>query len=160
MKKVIVIGCPGSGKSTFSKKLHDITKIPLFHLDMMYWNSDKSKVDKSLFIQRLSNTLELDEWIIDGDYLSTMELRIQKCDTVFFLDYPQEICLDGLLRRMGKERFDMPWVQTEDDPEFTKSIKKYNSVNRPKVLELLVKYSDKDIVIFKSRNEANNFLNK
>ena len=46
MKRIIVIGCPGSGKSTLSRKLHKITGIPLFHLDMMYWNADRTIVDK------------------------------------------------------------------------------------------------------------------
>ena len=86
MKKIIVIGCPGSGKSTFSKALHKITGIPLFHLDMMYWNADKTTVEKSLFLERLSKTLSEKEWIIDGNYASTMELRIKECDTIIFLD--------------------------------------------------------------------------
>ena len=63
MKKIIVIGCPGSGKSTFSRTLHKMTGIPLFHLDMMYWNSDRTTVDKSVFLERLSNTIQKSEWI-------------------------------------------------------------------------------------------------
>lgn len=84
MKKVIVIGCPGSGKSTFSKSLHKITGIPLYHLDMMYWNADKTTVEKSVFRERLSKTLQTNEWIIDGNYNSTMELRLQECAQLFF----------------------------------------------------------------------------
>ena len=53
MKKVIVIGCPGSGKSTFSRALHEIVGIPLYHLDMMYWNADRTTVEKSVFLERL-----------------------------------------------------------------------------------------------------------
>ena len=75
MKKVIVIGCPGSGKSTVSRALHNKTGIPLYHLDMMYWNADKTTVEKSVFLERLSAVLEKDEWIIDGNYGSTMELQ-------------------------------------------------------------------------------------
>ena len=88
MKKVIVIGCPGSGKSTFSKSLHKITNIPLFHLDMIFWNADKTTVEKPVFLDRLLNIIQNDKWIIDGNYGSTMELRMQACDTVIFLDYP------------------------------------------------------------------------
>ena len=58
MKKIIVIGCPGSGKSTFARALHDKTGIPLYHLDMMYWNADKTTVEKSVFLERLSAVLE------------------------------------------------------------------------------------------------------
>ena len=159
MKKVIVIGCPGSGKSTVSRALHNKTGIPLYHLDMMYWNADKTTVEKSVFLERLSVVLEKDEWIIDGNYGSTMELRMAACDMVIFLDYPLDVCLDVIKERRGKPRSDMPWIETEEDAEFIEFIKSYNEQQKPKVLELLKKYSDKNIVIFKSREEANAFLN-
>ena len=160
MKKVIVIGCPGSGKSTFSRALHDKTGLPLHHLDLMFWNADKTTVEKSLFREKLSAVLAQDEWIIDGNYGSTMELRIAECDTCFFLDFPLEICLGGVKERQGKPRSDMPWVETEDDAEFLNFIRKYNEKERPNVLSLLDKYSDKNIVIFKSREEADEFLTR
>ena len=97
MKKIMVIGCPGSGKSTFSRKLHEMTGIPLFHLDMMYWNPDRTTVDKEVFLERLSNTITKSEWLIDGNYGSTIELRLQACDTVIFLDYPLDVCLNGVV---------------------------------------------------------------
>ena len=159
MKKIIVIGCPGSGKSTVSRALHNKTGIPLYHLDMMYWNADKTTVEKSVFLERLSTVLEKDEWIIDGNYGSTMELRMAACDTVIFLDYPLDICLDGIKERRGKSRSDMPWIETEEDAEFIEFIKNYNEQQKPKVLELFEKYSDKNIVILKSREQADAFLN-
>ena len=139
MKKVIVIGCPGSGKSTISRELHNKTGIPLYHLDMMYWNADRTTVEKSVFLERLSTVLEKDEWIIDGNYSSTMELRMAACDTVIFLDYPLDVCLDGIKERRGKPRSDMPWIETEEDAEFIEFIKSYNEQQKPKVLELLEK---------------------
>ncbi len=158
MKKVIVIGCPGSGKSTVSRALHNKTGIPLYHLDMMYWNADKTTVEKSMFLERLSAVLEKDEWIIDGNYSSTMELRMAACDTVIFLDYPLDICLDGIKERRGKPRSDMPWIETEEDAEFIEFIENYNEQQKPKVLELLKKYSDKNIIILESREQADEFL--
>ena len=160
MKKIMVIGCPGSGKSTFSKTLHKLTGIPLFHLDMIYWNFDRTTVDKEVFLKQLSKTIHMDQWIIDGNYGSTIELRLQACDTVVFLDYPLNICLDGIKRRIGKPRTDMPWIENEEDTEFIEFIKNYNFQNRPKVMELLDKYSHKDIYIFKTRKEADEFLKK
>ena len=161
MKKIIVIGCPGSGKSTFSKALHKITGIPLFHLDMMFWNKDKTTVEKSVFLDRLSAAMENSEWIIDGNYSSTMELRMNNCDTVIFLDYPLEVCLNGIMERKGKARSDMPWTEPDEyDQEFVEFIKNYNTQNRPKVMELLDKYSDKNIFIFKGRSKADEFLNR
>ena len=159
MKKNIVIGCPGSGKSTFARALHDKTGIPLYHLDMMYWNADKTTVEKSAFLERLYAVLEKDEWIIDGNYGSTMELRMAACDTVIFLDYPLDVCLDGIKERRGKPRSDMPWIETEEDAEFIEFIKSYNDQQKPKVFELIEKYSDKNIIIFKSREQADAFLN-
>ena len=159
MKKVIVIGCPGSGKSTISRALHNKTGIPLYHLDMMYWNTDKTTVEKSVFLERLSAVLEKDDWIIDGNYGSTMEMRMAACDTVIFLDYPLDVCLDGIKERRGKPRSDMPWIETEEDAEFIEFIKNYNEQQKPKVLELLKKYDDKNIIIFKSREQADAFLN-
>jgi len=159
MKKIIVIGCPGSGKSTFARTLHKKTGIPLYYLDMMYWNADKTTVEKRVFLERLSSVLEKDEWIIDGNYGSTMELRMAACDTVIFLDYLLDVCLDGIKERRGKPRGDLPWIETEEDAEFIEFIKNYNEQQKPKVLELFEKYRDKNIIIFGSREQADAFLN-
>ena len=159
MKKIIVIGCPGSGKSTFSRELHKLTGIDLFHLDMMYWNSDKTTVERDVFLKRLNQVLKKDEWIIDGNYASTMELRLKECDTIFFLDYPLELCLEGIRQRQGKVRSDMPWVETEEDSEFIEFVKRFNAENRPQIMDLLHKYSDKNIFVFTDRAQASDFLN-
>lgn len=158
MNKVIVIGCPGSGKSTFSRALHELTGLPLYHLDLLNWNSDKTTVDKKVFIEKLKNVIAQDSWIIDGNYGSTIELRLKECDTVFFLDYPVDVCIDGVKIRQGKTRSDMPWTETEDDEEFLEFIKNYNSQSRPNVLNLLEQYNKKEIVVFKSREEADKYL--
>ena len=160
MKKIIVIGCPGSGKSTFARDLHNKTGIPLYHLDMMYWNADKTTVEKSVFLERLSCAMEQDAWIIDGNYASTMELRMAACDTVIFLDYPREVCLAGIKERRGKPRGDMPWVESEEDAEFVEFIKSYGDRQKPKVLELLKRYGDKSIIVFESRAQADEFLSR
>ncbi len=155
----MVIGCPGSGKSTFSRALHDQTGIPLYHLDMMYWNADKTTVEKSVFLERLSAVLGQDEWIVDGNYGATMELRMAACDTVIFLDYPPDVCLDGIRERCGKPRSDMPWIETEEDAELMAFVKSYNEQQKPKVLALLEKYGDRSRMIFESREQADAFLN-
>ncbi len=160
MKKIIVIGCPGSGKSTFAKALHQKINLPLFHLDMIYWNPDRTIVDESIFYERQLSIIKTDEWIIDGNYGSTMELRFQACDTVFFLDYPLQVCLDGIKQRRGKPRTDMPWQEKsdEEDIEFLDFVKNYHLKNRPQVIEFINKYSDKKIYVFKNRTEADEFL--
>lgn len=158
MRKIIVIGCPGSGKSTFSRALHGKTGIPLYHLDMMYWNADKTTVERSVFLEGLSAVIEKDEWIIDGNYVSSMEMRMSACDTVFFLDYPTEVCLGGIKERMGKVRSDIPWVETEEDAEFVELVKNFNGAQRDKISDLLERYKSKSIFVFTSREEANVFL--
>lgn len=161
MQKVIVIGCPGSGKSTFSKALHAATGLPLTHLDRLYWNADGTTVPKGTFMERLCPILEKEAWIIDGNYGSTMELRMQFCDTVFFLDYPLDVCMAGIQSRKGKERTDIPYAMPEDeDDEFMEFIRNYHSVSRPAVMELLRKYAHKRIILFKDRNEASAFLSQ
>ena len=158
MKKVIVIGCPGSGKSTFSVALHKMTGISLYHLDMMYWNADKTTVEREIFRARVAEALLGESWIIDGNYISTMEMRMEKCDTVIFLDYPVELCLESVEARMGKPRPDMPWIETEWDEEFKLYIERFGVETRPKILALLEKYSDKEIHVFHTREEARAFL--
>ncbi len=155
-----MIGCPGSGKSTFSRALHNRTGIPLFHLDMMYWKSDRTTVEKAVFRERLLSVIQNNEWIIDGNYGSTIELRLQACDTVVFLDYPLDICLSGISERRGKERSDMPWFESEneEDEDFIEFIKSFNTQSRPSIMELLDKYSHKNIHIFNSRVEADEFV--
>lgn len=159
MKKVIIIGCPGSGKSTFGRKLAEKTGLPLYHLDMLYWNSDKTRVTREVLISRLRKVMQNSAWIIDGNYAATMEMRMQACDTVFFLDYPKEICIEGALARRGKVRSDMPWVEGDKvDEELISFISNFEVEGRPQVIELLTRYADKNIVVFHTRAEADAYL--
>ena len=127
---------------------------------MLFWNEDKTTVEKSVFLERLEKVMKNDEWIIDGNYSSTMEQRMMECDTVFFLDYATDLCLDGIKERKGKPRSDMPWIEEEDDLEFIEFIKSYNEKSRPQVIELLERYSEKNIYIFSNREEEKEFLSE
>ncbi len=118
MRKVIVIGCPGAGKSTFSRKLRDKTGLPLHYLDMIHHKPDRTTVPNEEFDVRLKQLLSQDRWIIDGNYQRTLEVRLQACDTVFLLDFPLEVCLSGAEARVGQVREEMPWTELEFDPEF------------------------------------------
>ena len=158
MKRIIVIGCPGAGKSHFSRVLCKKTGIPLYHLDMMYWNADKTTVEKPVFLKRLSDVLRKEEWITDGNYSSSMEMRFAACDSVFFLDYPLEVCLAGIRHRRGKPRDDMPWIETEEDAEFLEFVKNFGKEQRPEILALLEKYRDRSIAVFRTREEADAYL--
>ena len=161
MQKVLVIGCPGSGKSCFARTLHAKTGLPLFHLDLLYWNADRTTVPKDVFLDRLHGALGQDAWIIDGNYLSTLELRLQACDTVFFPDLPSETCLDGIRRRRGVPRPDLPWIEPAEDidAEFLAFVQNFQADARPQVLALLERYAGKHVVAFHSHAELDAFLN-
>lgn len=158
MKKVIVIGSPGAGKSTFSRKLRDKTRLPLFYLDMIWHKPDKTNITREEFHEKLEEIMEKDAWIIDGNYQRTLEIRLQTCDTVFFLDYPVEVCLEGASSRIGTEREDLPWVETEFDEEFRQFIVDFPKEQLPQMYELLEKYKqEKEWIIFRNREEADRF---
>ena len=86
---------------------------------------------------------------------------MQACDTVIFLDYPTELCLEGVRARRGRARADMPWVEKgEEDAEFLVFIKDYHTQSRPQVLALLEQYREKEIHVFSCRAEADAFLHQ
>ncbi len=160
MKKAIIIGSPGSGKSTFSRKLRDKTGLPLHYLDMIYHLPDKTTVSRDIFDAALDDIFENDSWIIDGNYKRTLERRIVHSDTVFLFDLPPQICIQGARERIGVKREDMPWVETELREDLAQYIISFADEQLPKIYELLEKYRDgRNIIIFKSREEADKYLN-
>ena len=159
MKKAIVIGCPGSGKTTFAEKLRDKTELPLFYLDAIWHKPDRTHISREEYDARLAEILALDSWIIDGNYSRTIETRISACDTVFLFDLPVEVCLDGAISRLGKPRYDMPWIDTELDPRLKQEIEEFPIKNLPTIYALIDKYKEgKTVVVFKSREDADGFL--
>lgn len=131
----------------------------MYYLDMLWHRPDGTNIPQAEFDSRLIEMLGNKEWIIDGNYQRTLGVRLQACDTVFLMDYPAEICLSNALARIGKKREDMPWVETELDKEFEESIRDFPTKQLPKIYEMLEKHKHgKRVVIFKSRNEADDFL--
>lgn len=160
MLKAIIIGCPGSGKSTFANKLRNITKLPLYHLVMIWHKEDRTTITKEEFDVKLSNLLEKDRWIIDGNYQRTLEMRLKECDTVFLMDYPLDICIAGVKSRVGHKHNDLPWIEDNLDPEFEEKIVNFSKDKLPKIYDLLEKYKDKNIIIFHTREESDKYLKK
>ena len=160
MEKIIIIGPGGAGKSEMSRRLKDILNLPLYHLDNIFWKEDRTHITREEFDIKLNELLSKDRWIIDGDYSRTYETRIQKADTIIFLDYPLDVCLKGVESRIGKPREDIPWKEDIFDPEFKQWIIDWFKDTRPAVLSLLEKYKNtKNIVILHSREEGERFVN-
>ena len=157
MKKVIVIGCPGAGKSTFSRRLAAKTGLPLFYLDMVWHCPDRTVIGRDEFDRQLSRLVAEDEWIIDGNYARTLPIRLAHCDTVFIFDLPTKICIDGAKSRLGNDRPDMPWTDNELDPEFLQWIIDFPNTVLPEINNHL-KTFPKTIIRFHSRAEADSFI--
>ena len=159
MQKVLVIGCPGGGKSTFARALRDSTGLPLHYLDRIWHRPDGSNISRQAFDAQLEHILHQSRWIIDGNYQRTLALRLEHCDTVFLLDYPVSVCLAGAEARIGTVRGDLPWVEQGFDPEFRQWIENFPHDQLPRIYELLEQYREnRTIFVFHSRKEADDWL--
>lgn len=161
MKRIVILGSPGAGKSTFARKLRELTDLPLYHLDLIWHKSDRTNITREEFDEKLQKIISQDRWMIDGNYSRTAEMRIAACDTVFLFDPPLEVCLAGAAERIGRKRPDMPWVEHEFDPEFRQWILDFPKDSLPKLYKLVEKYqNEKEVIIFKSREEADTYIEK
>lgn len=159
MQKVLVIGCPGAGKSTFARALRDRTGLPLHYLDCLWHRADGTHTTPEAFDAALAAVMDGPAWIIDGNYLRTMEPRMAACDTLFLLDYPLEVCLAGARSRVGIRHEDLPWVEEEFDPEFRQWILDFAADQRPELFRLLEQYRPgREVHIFRGRPEAEAWL--
>ena len=157
MRKALAIGCPGSGKSYFARKLSGLSGLPLCCLDMLWHRQDRTTASREEFDSELANILARDRWIIDGNFQRTLAWRLECCDTVFLFDLPLEDCLAGVESRIGSPRPDMPWMETEFDPDFRQWIIDFRTEKLPKIQQLLANASC-DKIIFRSRQEADAYL--
>ena len=163
MKRIVIIGCPGSGKTRLARLLGEKLHLTVVHLDRLWWKSGWENVTQEEFDARLEKALSLDSWIIDGNYSRTMDARLQKCDTIVYLDYSRWVCLWGMLQRVlgnyGKNRTDMPDGCPERfDWEFIKYIWKFNENNRVINYTRIAKYKHAKAIVLKNRKEAQAFL--
>ena len=150
-QRILIIGCSGAGKSTLARQLAHITKLPLVHLDQLFWQPNWVPSDRALFRQSMIAELQKPAWIIDGNFDSTLTLRMQYADCVIFLDYETSICLRRIVRRyvthIGKTRLDMTNNCNEKlDMEFLQWIIRYNEDVRPDILQKLANTSITSII--------------
>lgn len=164
MKKILVIGSSGSGKSTFARKLGDLLKIKVIHLDSHFWHPGWIETPKDEWPGVVERLLERDTWIMDGNYSGTLEKRILACDTIIFLDLPRTICLARVLKRRiaycNRSRPDLAEGCPERlDWEFLKWVWGYPKRTRPGTIELLEKFSEsKEVIWLRSQSVLDRFL--
>lgn len=165
MKRVIIVGGNGSGKTTFAYKLATITQLPLLHTDSIYWKDNWKCVSREEFDKIMQAELEKEEWIIDGNNIRSVSQRLKVCDKVFYFDFPSIVCLWGVIyrciRNYGKSRADMGGYCPERlDFNFYKQVVLFNRRNRKKLYTMIEEAKNVDCIVFKSRRQVNKFLDK
>ena len=164
MERVIIIGCGGAGKSTLARSLGEKTGLPVIHLDKLFWKPGWVESSPEEIDQKIRDVLAQPRWILDGNFNRTLQQRIERCDTVIYLDFSRFACLRGVAKRIltthGTVRPDMgDGCPERFDLEFLKWVWNFNRNNRQRYYNMLNALEGKQVVILKSRREVNAFLN-
>jgi adenylate kinase family enzyme len=161
-QRILIIGNGGSGKSTLALTLGKITGLPIIHLDQLYWQAGWKNVDREVFLSKLETEMEKEKWIIDGNYRSTLPLRLLYCDLIIYLDFNRFVSLWSVIKRIikhhGKTRPDMaPGCPERFDWTFLKWVWSFNRENRDYFYNLLSTCL-KPVMIFRTRKSLKKFL--
>lgn len=166
MKRIVIVGCPGAGKTTFARKLSEKTKFPVVHLDFYYHQQKYDYYNnREAWIKKVEQLIKQDKWVMDGNYSSSFIPRFKRADTIIFFDFPRHVSMYGVIKRRiqyrNKLRVEMPseWKE-KANLEFLKYVWNFNKQDRGKVLAALKEASDKDIRIFTNRKQMNEYLSK
>jgi adenylate kinase family enzyme len=166
MHRILIIGNAGSGKSTFARALAEKTRLPLCHLDQLYWCGHWTHVSREDFDAALQEALDQPTWIIDGNYNRTLPHRLTYCDTVFYFDLPAVVSLWGVTKRViknyGKTRPDMggncPECFDGRKWELYRNVMTFNRQHRKDYYELLENTRHAKVTVFRSRRQVKKFL--
>ena len=164
MKRILIIGSGGAGKSTLARRLGEALGIEVFHLDKIHWRENWTESPKAEFREAVEDVLRKDEWIMDGNFGGTMEIRLPACDTVIFLDFPRTVCLYRVVKRRltyrGTNRPDMTEGCNEKiDFEFLHWVWTFPTRARPEIEERLERFGkEKKLFRLRSKREVENFL--
>ncbi|MGE8203561.1 topology modulation protein [Heyndrickxia sp. NPDC080065] len=170
MKRIMVIGVSaGVGKSTFARKLGENLSLPVYHLDAYFWKPGWIQAPLEEFRNAQKKMVEEDQWIIEGNYTSTYDIRAEKADTIIYLELPLYVCLYRVvtrwLKNIGRTRPDMAeGCKEKIDWEFIKFIittyypRKKNINNNFKAFQLIG--GRKTIITLKNKKELNEYLHR
>lgn len=166
MERIMIIGCGCSGKSTLAVKLGALTGIPVVHLDKIWWSPGNwQHLDREEFDRYLYAEIEKPRWILDGNYNRTIHPRLERADTVIYLDYSRITCLLRWVKRVvqnwGNVRPDMgPECGEWFDPEFARWLWSFNRNHRKQYHQMLAGLSLKNVYIFKNPRQLEAFLKR
>lgn len=163
MERIIIIGCGGAGKSTLARQLGEKLDIPVVHLDKLFWKPGWVEASEEEFDSLLAQELEKSKWIMDGNFTRTLPQRMERCDTIIYMDFSRWACLRGVVKRMlstyGKVRPDMGEGCPEHvDWVFLKWVWNFNKNNRERYYRLLNEAENVETVALKNRRQVRKFL--
>lgn len=161
MQKIAICGCGGSGKSALARQLSTRLDLPVTHLDMVYYDQDWNPLSQEEFAAVQRQLVTGEEWILDGNYASTMPIRLAAADVVIFLDIHPLVCLWGILRRRRQHRGSdelSRHLRGNLNWGFVKYILGYRKTMRPKVRALLDEHAAGTVVTLTSRRAARRYL--
>ncbi len=165
MERIVIIGCIGAGKSVFSERLSRITGLKLFTLDRLFWDADGKGKDRFQWREIQDEITSGASWIIEGNYGATIDLRLQRADTVIFMDYSPLRCLCGLLRRILTARLHparrtgiVRGCNERVDLKLLKYAWTFNSKHRKGIIKGAAAYPNVRLITLRRRKEAEAFL--
>lgn len=166
MKRILILGNCGAGKTTLAYQIKERTGLELIHLDQEYWQAGWVETHRFDWRYKVEQLAAKKAWIMDGNYRGTIDIRLPAADTIIFLDRSRWLCLfraiKRILRYYGKTRPDMAANCPERlDWEFLKYIYQFPEKPLPKIwkhLEMI--HPDQQFFHLKNQKEIAAFLNQ
>lgn len=159
MQRIAIVGSGGAGKSMLARQIGAIVGLPVIHLDHQYWSPGWVPMPDDEWVHHQRELLAGGEWVVDGNYAATLELRAELADTVIFLDLPRHVCIARAVRRFRSPNLQAPGCPQKVDFQFLRWIWEFPSRSRPRLLAILGTYSARSRIIqLRSAAEVRAFL--
>lgn len=161
---MVVIGSGGAGKSTFARELGRRLGIDVIHLDRLYWLPGWVPTPAAEWRAIQQGLVDRCDWVIDGNYGGTLDVRLAAADVVVFFDMPARVAVMGILRRWLRSRgreVQAPGCPERLDPSFLRWAWRYRRDSRPRVLAAMRAHaSSAEVIVVRSRSEARQALSR